>query len=86
MLQLVQEVVNRKGYNVQVSHGWWESFRRRHPNLSLRTASPLSYTRVVGSDPKIIGRYFDLLERTLSDNSLVEKPSQILILMKRGCL
>ena len=84
VLQLVQEVVNRKEYNVQVSHGWWESFRRRHPNLSLRTASPLSYARVVGSDPNIIGRYFDLLERTLTDNSLVEKPSQIFNLDETG--
>ena len=84
VLQLVQEVVNRKGYNVQVSHGWWESFRRRHPNLLLRIASPLSYARVVGSDPNIIGRYFDLLERTLTDNSLVEKPSQIFNLDETG--
>ena len=84
VLQLVQEVVNRKGYNVQVSHGWWESFRRRHPNLSLRTASPLSYARIVGSDPNIIGRYFDLLERTLTDNSFVEKPSQIFNLDETG--
>jgi hypothetical protein len=43
VLELVQEVVNRKGYTVRVSHGWWDSFRRRHPNLTLRTASPLSY-------------------------------------------
>jgi hypothetical protein len=32
VLELVQEVVNRKGYTVRVSHGWWDSFRRRHPN------------------------------------------------------
>ena len=41
VLELVQELVNRKGYAVRVSHGWWDSFRRRHPNLTLRTASPL---------------------------------------------
>ena len=38
-LELVQEVVNRKGYTVHVSHGWWDSFRRRHPNLTLRTVT-----------------------------------------------
>ena len=77
VLELVQEVVNRKGYTVRVSHGWWDSFRRRHPNLTLRTASPLSYARVMGSDPTVISKYYDLLERTLSDNNLLDKPSQI---------
>ena len=42
VMELVQEVVNRKGRDVRVSHGWWESFRHRHPTLTLRTASPLS--------------------------------------------
>ena len=27
---------------VTVSQGWWEKFRRRHPNLSLRSAESLS--------------------------------------------
>ena len=84
VLELVQEVVNRKGYMVRVSHGWWDSFRRRHPNLTLRTASPLSYARVMGSDPAVIGKYFDLLERTLSDNRLLDKPSQIFNLDETG--
>ena len=83
-LELVQEVVNRKGYTVHVSHGWWDSFRRRHPNLTLRTASPLSHARVMGSDPAVIGKYFDLLERTLSDNHLLDKPSQIVNLDETG--
>ena len=78
VMELVQEVVNRKGYSVHVSHGWWESLRRRHPNLVLRTASPLAYARVMGSDPMVINKYYDLLERTLADNDLVDKPAQIL--------
>ena len=84
VLELVQEVVNRKGHTVRVSHGWWDSFRQRHPNLTLRTASPLSYARVMGSDPAVIGKYFDLLERTLSDNHLLDKPSQIFNLDETG--
>ena len=53
VLELVQEVVNRKGYMVHVSHGWWDSFRRRHPNLTLRTVSSGvgASTSGVGSGP-----------------------------------
>lgn len=39
--------------------------------------APLSFTRVVGSDPAIISKYFDLLECTLMDNGRHDKPSQI---------
>lgn len=46
VIQLVQDVT-RKGLAVHVSHGWWDSFKRRHPKLTLRTASPLSYTWLV---------------------------------------
>ena len=84
VLELVQELVNRKGLNVRVSHGWWESFRRRHPELSLCTASPLSYARVVGSDPTIIAKYFNLLKCTLDNNELLDKPSQIFNLDEIG--
>ena len=84
VLELVREAVNHKGLSVRVSHGWWESFRHRHSNLTLRTASPLSYARVVGSEPTILANYFDLLERTLTDNDLLDKPSQIFNLDETG--
>ena len=50
------------------------------------TASPLSYARIVGSDPNIIAKYFDLLERTLVDNELIEQPSQMFNLDETGML
>ena len=31
VIELVQELMKRKGRKVTVSHGRWESFRRRHP-------------------------------------------------------
>ena len=62
---------------MRVSHGWWDSFRRRHPNLTLHTAAPVSYARVMGSDPSVISKCYDVLERTLADNDLINKPSQI---------
>ena len=38
----------------------------------------------MGSDPTVIGKYFDLLEHTLSDNHLLDKPSQIFNLDETG--
>ena len=80
VIEIVQQVMSRKGRHVPVTHGWWESFL----NLSLRTASPLSYVRMVGSNPEIIFRYFDLLDQTLVDNELEKKPSQIFNLDETG--
>ena len=84
VIQLVQEVVTLKGLAVTVTHGWWESFRRRHPKLTLRTAAPVSYARAMASDPEIINKYYDLLECTLCDNDLMDKPSQIFNLDETG--
>lgn len=52
--------------------------------MSLRIAAPLSYARMVRSDPGIISKYFDLLEQTLTDNELHDKPSQIFNLDETG--
>ena len=45
--------------------------------MTLRTAEPLSYARAVASSPEIIDHYYDLLEQTLVDNDLLEKPMQL---------
>ena len=66
-----------KSERLHSASGWWDSFRRRHPYLALCTVSPLSYARVMGSDPAVVRKYFDLLERTLFDNHLLDTPSQI---------
>ena len=77
VMQLAGEVVSRKGFGTSVTHGWWEGFKKRHPQLSLRTAAPVSYARGMASNPDVLGNYFDLLERTLLENDLLEKPAQI---------
>ena len=64
--------------------GCWEYFRRRHPKLTLRTATPVSYARAMASDPEIINNYYDLLECTLCDNDLMDKPAQIFNLDETG--
>ena len=77
VLVIVQGVLDKKGYSGIVSHGWWESFRKQHPNITIRKAEALSNPRYVCVTPEVINNYFDLLEETLIDNDLMEKPCQI---------
>lgn len=77
VISLVQHIVDQKNLGVKVTHGWWESFRRRHGDLTLRTAERLAYIRMVSSSEAILDDYFDVLERTLVENDLQEKPCLI---------
>ena len=77
IIALVQGVMNNKGHCVKVSNGWWDSFRRRHPNLTLRNPEALAHVRAVCCSPNVINKYFDLLEETLNTNGLRDRPCQI---------
>ena len=84
VMALVQRVLHDKNINKTLSGGWWESFCRRHPNPSLRTAAPLSLVRAKASDPEMLSRCFDLLERTLDENGLNGKPGQVFNMDESG--
>ena len=45
--------------------------------MILRSAEPLAYARAVASNPDVLDRYYDILERTLTENDLMDKPCQI---------
>ena len=78
VLAIVTAMMTKKrGIEVNVSKEWWESFRRRHPQLTIRCAETLAYTRAVAANEETLNQYFDLLEATLTDNQLLDKPSQI---------
>ncbi len=77
VLAIVQQAVKTKWLEVKVTNGWRESFKRRHPDIKLRTPETLSYARMVSSSPSILDRYYDLLESTLKENKLLEKPGQV---------
>ena len=60
--------------------------RSKQQIIELRTSEPVSYARSIGTRPEIISRYFDLLEDTLVENGLLEKPCQIFnIWMRQVC-
>ena len=75
-MALVNEIVQKKGKARAVSSGWLESFRKRHPDLVLRTAEPLSYVRAVCTSDEILDTYFDMLEATLPIMALLENLSK----------
>ena len=81
VLGIVRTIVaNKRGKDpdeVHVTMGWWTSFCKWHPQLTLRSASRLAYRRAVAQDPEIFQQYFDLLEETLKQNGLFDEAARI---------
>ena len=50
VLELISHILTNRGKDTQVTDGWWSSFRKRHPQLTLRSAVPLSYARAKAQD------------------------------------
>ena len=53
VLSKIQAIINMKGMNKQVTSGWWQSFRKRHPQLTLKSAIPLSMSRAKATDAEV---------------------------------
>jgi hypothetical protein len=71
-------MVDSKGLQASVSVGLWDKFCKRHQaKLTVRAGESLSPVRLAVSDPEIIDQYFNLLETTLVENGLLDKPMQI---------
>lgn len=55
---------------------WFLSFKKRH-NLSIKKPQPVEYARKLACSPYVIYPYFDLLEKTVNELGLRDKPSHI---------
>lgn len=55
---------------------WFLLFKKRH-NLSIKKPQPVEYARKLACSPFIIHPYFDLLEETVNELGLRDKPSHI---------
>ena len=78
VLALVQCVLKSRGSYHQVTHGWWNSLLRQHPELTMHTAAPLFvsskqgyWSRDVGTLLRFTGRDNNLLLQTIYRVSLV---------------
>ena len=56
---------------------WWSLFKKRHPELALRTADSLERSRAEALNPDVVKEYFDLLHKCLDSNNLLRRPRQI---------
>ena len=43
VFSLVQTLLIEKGGNISVTSGWWESFKKKHPEVTLCVAEHLSH-------------------------------------------
>ena len=77
MIELVQRIAESRGVDRQISNGWWEKFCTRNPSITLRASVPLSKARAEATDSEIIDGYFDLLEKTMAEYDLLDKPCQV---------
>ena len=84
ILVVVQRTLESRGAHKVISYGWWDSFRKRHPNLTLHVATSLSKARMLASIRMVLDHYFDLLEETLRENGLMDKPYQFFNIDETG--
>ena len=77
VLAIVQQIIESKGIHTIISNGWWERFSGRHPQVTLKSAVPLSYARAMATDPAVINNYYDELERVLKSNDIFDRPGNV---------
>lgn len=56
---------------------WWCDFRRRHPDLTLRSTDKLDRGRARNANKLVLQEYFDLLDKTLVKNNIKDKCDRI---------
>ena len=59
------------------THGWWQRFLKRHPDLRLRTPNLLDPGRALMSKSTVMNKFFSDIQVFLSDNGLLDQPSRI---------
>ncbi len=78
ILAMVESYLNDvKGYSISLTNGWWDKFKTRHPDISVRTAEKLAYCRAVASNGAILTAYLEMLQHTLEEYGILNVASQI---------
>ena len=63
--------------SVNLSNGWWYNFKKRNPNLSLRSGDSTSTVRMNAVNPENVNTYFDLLEDLFDQFDFYSYPETI---------
>ena len=61
----------------KAGYDWWYGFKKRHPTLAVRKAESLSTARAIGMNRTQVHKYFELLQSTVNDYELHDKPDLI---------
>ena len=75
-------IVERSGrkhpfQNDKAGRGWFDGFRARHPQLTIRLPQPLSHCRALCSNRETIDHFFGKLGALYGRPNLIAKPMQI---------
>ena len=63
--------------NGQAGRGWFDGFRSRHLNLTLRSPQPLSLCRALSANETTINDFFEKLGGIYGRLNLFSKPMQV---------
>ena len=76
---IVGTIAQKKGLRVDghISDGWWSRFRQRWPQLRLRKGDLFPLVRMEITNVEVFDSYFNLLEETLLEHGIKDKPAQI---------
>ena len=83
VLALVERMLTRQNAQT-VTHGWWASFCRCYPEISLNTSSNLSAAKAKAASKDAIVEYFRTLQDTLHKTGLFNEPRLIYCLDESG--
>ncbi|XP_019628182.1 PREDICTED: uncharacterized protein LOC109472769 [Branchiostoma belcheri] len=57
---------------------WWRGFRRRHPDLTLRSPDQLDRERASFSGPGVVFDHFERMEQVLTENKIKDKKPHLI--------
>jgi hypothetical protein len=82
VMRIAYQIVTKSGrphpfQNGSAGRSWFESFQCRHPNLTLRSAQPLSFARAAAGNKEVIADFFAKLGAICARLNLLAKPMQI---------
>ena len=84
VLALAQRILSSRRKEVSLTGGWWDSFIKRQPHITLRTPAALSSARSKATSEEVIDLYFYMLDEILHQNGVLDKPGQIFNMDESG--